>query len=110
MRNLVEQLPRLRLDQAREVDLQTSEPALLTAIAEDSESVMRVVQSGLGAIGHLLSHSAVDIEDGTISADCIESLGFLMAELGDLASACMTLAAECRRASAASASSPAPAA
>jgi hypothetical protein len=39
------------------------------------------------------------VEDGTIGADSLESLGFLMAELGDLAAACMTLAARCRRAS-----------
>jgi hypothetical protein len=37
------------------------------------------------------------VEDGTISADCLEALGFLMSELGDMASGCMTLAAHCRR-------------
>jgi hypothetical protein len=44
------------------------------------------------------SATSLPIEDGTIGADSLESLGFLMAELGDLAAACMTLAAHCRRA------------
>ncbi|VTU12860.1 hypothetical protein SRS16CHR_00099 [Variovorax sp. SRS16] len=71
---------------------------MLTAIAEDAQSTLATVHQGLGALGHLLAHSAVVIEDGTIGADSLESLGFLMAELGDLASACMTLAAQCRQA------------
>jgi len=65
---------------------------------------MHAIQLGIGAIGHLLAHSAVAIEDGTIGADCIESLGFLVAELGDLSAACMTLAAQCNSAAAAGAS------
>lgn len=49
---------------------------------------MRVIQLGLGAIGHLLTHAAVQVEDRTIPADCMESLGTLMAELSELASVC----------------------
>lgn len=100
MRNLVENLPRLHLDASHKVDFQSAAPALLTTLAEAAETTMAVIQLGVGAIGNLLAHSAVDIEDGTISADCLESLGFLMAELGDLGAACMTLAAGCRRAAA----------
>jgi len=81
----------------QEIDFSAADPALLVVIAEDAETTMKAIHHGVGAIGHLLAHSAVVIEDGTISADCIESLGFLMAELGDLAAGCMTLATRCRR-------------
>ncbi len=73
---------------------------LLRSLAEDAEATMSSIHQGLGAVGHLLAHSAVPIEDGSIGADSVESLGFLMGELGDLAAACMKLAAHCRRAAA----------
>lgn len=98
MRKLIENLPRLPLDAAHNVDYPSAAPSLLITIAEEAETTMAAIQLGVGAIGHLLAHSAVVIEDGSIGADTLESLGFLMAELGDLASACMTLAAHCRRA------------
>lgn len=98
MRNLIEHLPRLPLDAAHRIDFRAAAPALLITLADDAEATMAAIQLGVGAIGHLLAHSAVVIEDGTIGADSLESLGFLMAELGDLAAACMTLAAHCRRA------------
>lgn len=71
---------------------------LLAALAADAETTMAVIHLGMGAIGQLLAHSAVVNEDGTIGADSLESLGFLMAELGDLAACCMTLSTRCRRA------------
>ena len=60
-------------------------------IAHHAETSMRVIQLGLGAIGHLLAHSAVQVEDRTIPAECMESLGTLMAELSELASVCYQL-------------------
>ncbi|MDR6535999.1 hypothetical protein J2739_001769 [Variovorax soli] len=99
MRELLAQLQRLQLtDNTGEVDLRVCSSVLLADVAEDAETTISTIHQGLGAIGHLLAHSAVPIEDGTIGADSMESLGFLMAELGDLAAACMTLAARCRRA------------
>lgn len=97
MRDLLVRLPRLPMTRKQEIDFPASDPALLVTIAEDAETTMNVIHRGVGAIGHLLAHSAVVIEDGTISADCIENLGFLMSELSDLASGCMTLATRCRR-------------
>ena len=98
MRNLLHQLPHLACCGAASLDLSRAAPERLRSIAEDAETTMSTIHQGLGALGHLLAHSAVPIEDGTIGADSLESLGFLMAELGDLAAACMTLAAQCRRA------------
>ena len=98
MRQLLVQLPRLPFSDNGAVDVTRASPELLRSIAEDAEIAMSTIHQGLGAIGHLLAHSAVPIEDGTIGADSLESLGFLMAELGDLAAACLTLAVRCRRA------------
>lgn len=97
MRDLMARLPALPLTGAQEVDFAAADPALLVAIAEDAEMLMGAMHHGIGAIGQLLANSAVMVEDGTISADCLEALGFLMAELGDMAASCMTLAAHCRR-------------
>lgn len=65
-------------------------------IAEHAETTMRVVQLGLGAIGHLLARSAVHVEDESIPSECTESLGTLMAELSDLAAVCYQLSSESR--------------
>ncbi len=97
MRDLLSRLPQLPLTGDHELDLKGADPALLVAIADDAETTMQVLHHGVGAIGNLLAHSAVVIEDGTIGADSIESLGHLMAELSDLAAGCMTLATRCRR-------------
>lgn len=97
MRDLLMRLPMLPMTQKQEIDFPAADPALLVVIADDAETTMNVIHHGVGAIGHLLAHSAVVIEDGTISADCIEDLGFLMSEIADLASGCMTLATRCRR-------------
>lgn len=61
-------------------------------IGENAAIVMAVCQNGLTALGHLLAHSAPVIEDGTVGADSVEALGWLMAEVGDLAAVCLTLA------------------
>jgi hypothetical protein len=97
MRELLTRLQRLPAANFGEADLRACDGASLASLAEDAETTVSTIHQGLGAIGHLLAHSAVPIEDGTIGADTLESLGFLMAELGDLAAACMTLAAHCRR-------------
>lgn len=66
-------------------------------IADNAETVMAVCQNGLAALGHLLAHSAPVIEDGSIGADSIEAIGYLLAELGDLSVECMLLTARHRR-------------
>jgi hypothetical protein len=97
MRDLLVRLPKLPLNRKQEIDFPAADPALLVAIAEDAEILVGTMHNGVGAIGQLLANSAVMVEDGTISADCLESLGFLMSELGDMAAGCMALAAHCRR-------------
>ena len=57
-------------------------------IADHAATSMRVIQLGMAAIGHLLAHSAVQVEEQRIPAEAVESLGRLMAELGELAALC----------------------
>ncbi len=97
LRDLLRRLPTLPLTPTQDIDFAGADAKLLAAIADDAETTVSVLHHGVGAIGHLLAHSAVVIEDGTISADCVESIGFLLAELADLAAGCMTLAAQSRR-------------
>lgn len=96
LRDLLHRLPRLPMLGSQEIDFATADAEVLVAIADNAEITVNVLQQGIGAIGHLLAHSAVVIEDGTISADCIENIGFLLAELGDAGAHFMTLAAQCR--------------
>lgn len=96
MRDLLSKLPMLPMDSKQDVDFQAADPALLRSLAEDAETTMNTIHSGIGAIGHLLAHSAVVIEDGTVGADSIECLGYLLAEISDMAASCMTLASRCR--------------
>ncbi|MBU1360123.1 MAG: hypothetical protein KJ901_15375 [Gammaproteobacteria bacterium] len=104
LRDLVAHLPHLPLGSSDTIDFPAATPRLLHTIADNADTTLSTIHSGLGAIGHLLAHSAVVIEDGTVGADSLESLGFLMAELGDLAAACLVLSGECRRAAAGAAS------
>lgn len=96
MRNILQCLPRLPTTTAREIDFPAADPAMLVALAEDAEMMMLAPYSGLGAVGQLLANSAIMIEDGSISADCIEALGWFQSEMADMAHHFMGLAAHCR--------------
>ena len=97
IRNLLRYLPRLPLKKSQDIDFEGADAELLVAIADDAETTVGVFHHGIGAIGHLLSQSAVAIEDGTVGADCVESLGYLLAELSEFSAGIMILAAQCRR-------------
>jgi hypothetical protein len=70
--------------------------ATLTDLAECAEASIRTIHLGQCALGQLVARCAMDLQDGSVASDSIESLGFLMAELGDLAAECMRICAECR--------------
>lgn len=50
-----------------------------------------------GAIGHLMAQSAPELEDGTVSADTLEALGWLLAELGELGAQMTAVGMRCGR-------------
>lgn len=97
MRDLLARLPMLPVTASGEIDFPSADVPLLVNIRENSETTINVILRGISAIGDLLSHSAVPIEDGSISADSVESIGFLLSELLDGAGALMTLSTLCRR-------------
>jgi hypothetical protein len=94
---LLKRLPLLPLGAKDQIDFPAADPALLAAIAEDAETTMRVFHCGIGAIGRLLANSSDAVEDGSIGCEALEALDLFMAEFGDLAAACQTLAGHCRR-------------
>lgn len=98
MRDLLDFLPMLKVSEStQQADYQATDPGVLAVIGEAAETTMNVLHRGIGSIGNLLAHSAVAIEDGSISSDSVEALGYLMASLGALAAGSMVLATRCRR-------------
>jgi hypothetical protein len=97
MRRFMRTLPKLTMTNEKQLDLKAADPALLVILADDACATASMILRGIGAIGHLLSHSAVAIEDSTIGADSIESLGFFIAEISDLSADAMILSTLCRR-------------
>lgn len=97
MRSLLMRLPQLPTAPGLEIDFAAADSQLLMDLLEDAQTTVDVIHLGVGAIGHLLANSAMMVEDGTIGSDCLEAIGFLLAELGDMAIGCMSLAAHCRR-------------
>jgi hypothetical protein len=97
MRALVEQLPRLTASSSGDIDFANCPPALLASVADSAETTVALIDRGLSALGCLMAHAATEIGDGSISSDSVEALGWLMAELGDIAGACFVLASMCRQ-------------
>jgi hypothetical protein len=106
MRQLLSDLRKLDPKQGGSV-LAETQVVLNQRTCENAATVMSVCHNGLAALGHLLAHSSPVIEDGTIGADSIEALGWLMAEIGDLAAVCAVLNAECQGQAAPAACAPA---
>jgi hypothetical protein len=100
LRDFLLQLPLLPVNEAQEIDYAAADPALLVHLAANADTCQRTAQRGISGIGYLLAHAAPEIEQAGIPGDCIEAVGFVLAELGDLASVAHSLAAACHRYSA----------
>ena len=96
LRDLITRLPLLPISAQGEIDYPAADVRLLVELREDAESTIQVIHLGVSAIGLLLAHSSVEIEDGTVGADSVSAVGFLLCEVVDLAASLMTLAAQCR--------------
>jgi hypothetical protein len=90
-------LPLLPINAQGELDLAAAPPELLVRIADAAEMTQRVTYLGVSAIGTLRAYAAPDIETGEVSANTVEALAWLRAELGDRAAVCFELSAPCRR-------------
>lgn len=93
-RSLMALLPKLVVND----DFDASDATILLSVAEAAELLQRILQLGISAVGQLLAHASVQVEVGEFDQDTVEALGWLLAELGDAAAACVELAAPCRRA------------
>ena len=98
LRDLLVLLPQLVTDTSGRLDLLASSPSLVLEIAEHAEASVKVINLGIAALGNVLPYAAPEIEDGTIAMGTVEALGWLLAELSEVAVSCMVLSAECGRA------------
>jgi hypothetical protein len=94
---LVDELPSLQMNENGAIDFTATPAVVLASIADKAQTTTAVIGLGLSAIGNLMACAAPEMEDGTISADTVEALGWLMAELGEMAAVCFVLATLCRQ-------------
>lgn len=80
-----------------QIDWASAEPALLRQISTNADITMRTVNRGVAAIGRLIVAISPEVGTGEISADNIEALGWLIAEISDLAATAHQIAAACNR-------------
>lgn len=96
LRELLHQLPLLAAMQPTRCGVTGGSPTFLASVAANADATMRMVHLGVGALGNLVARCSMDLQDGSVSSESIENLGFLMAELGDLAAECLQIASRCR--------------
>jgi hypothetical protein len=97
LRDLMLSLPHLNVRLEYHLDYESAEPALLYQIGTNADITMRTIHRGTAAIGRLLVAVSPECGTGELPADCIEALGFLLAEMGDLAVTAHSLSAGCQR-------------
>jgi len=81
-----------------QLNFSQSPASLLVDLAEHAEAGAGALNLGVAAVGTLMAHAAVAVEDSSISADVIEALGWMMSELGVVSAYCLALSAKCRQA------------
>ena len=98
--DLIRHLPCCEVSATGEIEYDASDSALIQRIGEIAAQVMATMHRGTAAIGLLLANAGPEIETQSLSADVVTDLGFLLAELADLAAQCDLIATSCRRATA----------
>ena len=96
-RDLLLLLPHLPVNDSLEIDYEAANPDLLVQLADNAEAVTRIMHMGIAAVGQLLAHSAAKIKSGELPGDTVEALGWLLAELGEVAGVAQCLAIACRQ-------------
>ncbi|USX15558.1 hypothetical protein NHH88_07185 [Oxalobacteraceae bacterium OTU3CAMAD1] len=95
--NLTLLMPHLSVAQTGEIDYAGADPALLIQLADAADSVLLIIHIGTSAVGRLLAQAEIEPLGGATVADSIEALGWLVAELNDMAGAVHRISAACRR-------------
>ena len=97
LHNFMLLLPYLQVTATSEIDYASADPALLAQLADAAETVLLITHIGTSAINSLLAQAGGEPPGSEAVADSIEALGWLVAELNDLAGAVYRISAECRR-------------
>jgi hypothetical protein len=97
LRDLLLLMPHLQVRTEYNIDYESCESALLYQIGSNADTTMRTIHRGIAAIGKLLVYTSPEVGTDEFSADSTEALGFLIAELGDLAATAHIIATSCQR-------------
>ena len=97
LRDLLLLMPLLAVSDRGDLDYDASNPGLLKQVAANADLSMRTLHRGTAAIGRLLVAVSPEIGTGEFSADAMESVGWLLAEIGDLAATAQCLSVACHR-------------
>lgn len=95
--NLLLLMPHLALTSKSEIDYAGADPALLMHLADAADSALLIIHIGTSAVDRLLDQAGIEPLGGATVADSIEALGWLVAELNDMAGAVHRISAACRR-------------
>jgi len=94
--NLLLLMPNLPLTAELEINYAAADPALLAQLADAADASLLIIHLGTSAVGRLLARTATEPFDEAENTDAVESLGWLVAELGDLAHAAQRMSVRCR--------------
>jgi hypothetical protein len=93
-------LPQISVTSAGDFDLSAASSATLMLLASNADTVAGAMNRGLSTLGALIAYSAPELEDGTLGAESIEAIGWLLSELGALNAVCADLSMRCHHAAA----------
>ena len=94
--NLLLLVPYLSLTASAEIDYASADPAILMQIADAADASLLIIHLGTSAVGRLLARTTAEPFSEMSDADSVEALGWLVAELSDLAVAAQRMSAMCR--------------
>jgi hypothetical protein len=94
---LLVRLPLLKTKRSGEIDFKRSPAALLGEIALHAGDSVQALNLGLAAVGNLWAIAAVEIDDGTIPMEAVESFGWMLSVLSECSAALLVLGAECQQ-------------
>ena len=96
LRELLLLMPFLTVQPTGKIDWDAADPALLYQIQSNAEISIRTLCYGIAGIGQLLAIASHRIATTSLAAETIESVGNLLAELGELGSAAHCIEAKCK--------------
>jgi len=89
-------LPHLQVTATNEIDYAAADPALLMQLGDAADAVLLITHISTSAVGRLLAQAGIEPLADAVVVDSIEALGWLVAELGELAGAVHRISAACR--------------